>query len=521
MVVSGTGRAHGVGLAVVFAMVLCAMAADSEDGAGSPQIIHWETPGNLAATNPLGCVAPETVSATNTAADIASGARACLAERDYDRMADLLLVANAYAYYDTLRVTDPTAHAALGALFADRFAYISRSQRRRVFRAVDKLHRDEKRVGGLCATLSAAGPPRYRPTYMIAHGLMSFPGMPKKSPLREIDTAAGWRKALVEFVKCPGVVNIETPASDFDTSADEPVAGDGTGVDNAAIAAPVKEDKTSPEPARTAADGGARVAPVPAGVSAVEAPTATYGAGEVFRDRLRSGGEGPGMVVIPAGRFRMGCVSGLECQDDEKPVHEVTIPEPFALSVHEVTFEDYDRFTYPNTIDDLGWGRGNRPVIKVSWDDAKAYVAWLSSETGAEYRLPSEAEWEYAARAGSETKYGWGNEIDSNRANCVLHYCGDQWEYTSPAGSFKPNSWGLHDMHGNVGELVEDCRNDDYAGSPSDGGAWLQGECNLRVLRGGSWDNDPWTFRAASRDWINGGHRSYDVGFRVVRTLTP
>ena len=313
MVVSRTGCTRRVGLAVVSAMVFCAMVADSaQDRSGRPRIINWESPGNLAATNPLGCVAPETVSATDTAADIASGARACLAERDYDRMADLLLVSNAYAYYDTLRVTDPTAHAALGALFEDRFAYISRSQRRRVLRAVDKLHRDEKRVGGLCATLAAVGPPRYRPTYMIAHGLMSFPGMPKESPLREIDTVAGWRKALVEFVNCRGALHIEISPSDIDTSADEPVA----------------------------------------------VPASTYRAKPPFRDQLRSGGEGPEMVEIPAGRFRMGCVSGRRCHHSEKPVHEVTIPAPFALSVHEVTFEDYDRFTYPDKVDDEGWARG-------------------------------------------------------------------------------------------------------------------------------------------------------------------
>ena len=160
-------------------------------------------------------------------------------------------------------------------------------------------------------------------------------------------------------------------------------------------------------------------------------------------------------------------------------------------------------------------------MINVSWDDAKEYVAWLSSETGAEYRLPSEAEWEYAARTGSETKYSWGNEIGSNRANCVLHFCGDQWEDTSPAGSFKPNAWGLHDMHGNVGELVEDCWNADYAGSPFDGSAWLQGECKVRVLRGGSWDDVPRDLLAARRGRSATGIRSDGNGFRVARTLTP
>ena len=478
MFVSRAGRNHGVGWVAVSAMVLCAMVADSaQDRPVRPQtIINWESPGNLAATNPLGCVDAETVIASDTAADIASGARACLDERDYDRMADLIVFASAYAFYDTLRVTDPSAHAAQGALFLDRFEDISRSQRRRLLRAVDRREGDEKRLGELCAMLVAVGPPRYRPTYMIAHGLLSFPGMPKEvTAVREIDRAEGWRKTLVEFVKCPGEVKIEMFPSDIYTVADETAA----------------EEETTPW------------------------------VKELFRDPLRSGGEGPEMVVIPAGRFRMGCVSQRICRDSEEPVHEVTIPAPFALSVHEVTFEDYDRFTYPHKVEDQAWGRGNRPAIHVSWDDAKAYVAWLSSETGAEYRLPSEAEWEYAARARSETKYSWGNDIGSNRANCLLDFCGDPWENTAPTGSFGPNAWGLHDMHGNVQEWVEDCWNPNYSAAPSDGSAWLNGNCDVRVLRGGSCSNNPRGLRAAERDRLLTDRRNRDVGFRVARTLTP
>ena len=463
-------RALGA-VAVAASLFTFETSAESGNTGRPPTIINWESPGNLAATNPLGCVAPETISASDTAADIASGARSCLDERDYDRMADLILFASAYAFYDTLRVFDPSAHAALGALFVDRFESISRSQRRRFLRAVDQTKGNEKRVGELCAMLSAVGPPRYHPTYMIAHGLMSFPGVSKAAPqLREIDRAEGWRKTLVEFVMCPGEVKIESFPSDIHTSA---------------------EDETT---------------------SWVE---------ELFRDQLRSGGEGPEMVVMPAGRFRMGCVSDRACRASEKPAREVTIPAPFALSVHEVTFEDYDRFMRPDRVEDQAWGRGNRPVIHVSWDDAKAYVAWLSSETGAEYRLPSEAEWEYAARARSETKYGWGNDIGSNRANCLLDFCGDPWENTAPAGSFGANAWSLHDMHGNVQEWVEDCWNPNYSGAPSDGSAWLNGNCAVRVLRGGSSFDGPRDLRAAARSRLLTDRRNRDVGFRVARTLTP
>ncbi len=181
----------------------------------------------------------------------------------------------------------------------------------------------------------------------------------------------------------------------------------------------------------------------------------------------------PEMVVIPAGRFLMGCVSGRDCYIDEGPVHEVTVAS-FALSKYEVTFEEYDRFTEATggaRADDRGWGRDRRPVVNVSWEDAQAYVAWLSLETGEPYRLPSEAEWEYAARAGTETAYSWGNEIGDNRANCFN--CGSRWDngQTAPVGSFGANAWGLHDMHGNVFEWVEDCSHLRYVGAPSDGTA--------------------------------------------------
>ena len=131
--------------------------------------------------------------------------------------------------------------------------------------------------------------------------------------------------------------------------------------------------------------------------------------GNTFSDPLRSGGRGPEMVVIPAGSFQMGCQARGFCPDDQKPVHTVTFSRPFAVSKHEVTFKDYDRFTDSNRLDVLGWGRGRRPIINVSWNDAKEYAAWLSSQTEQEYRLLTEAEWEYAARAGSTTQFHFGN----------------------------------------------------------------------------------------------------------------
>ena len=216
------------------------------------------------------------------------------------------------------------------------------------------------------------------------------------------------------------VAKIEASATAFDTSVDALVGLAESGVDDVVVAAMVNAAKASSRPAAAtpARKRPGAVAPTSAGRDGNARPKAIPGS--TFREALRSGGEAPEMVVIPSGRFRMGCLSNADCYDHEKPVREVTIAVPFALSVHEVTFEDYDRFAYPNKVDDEGWGRGTRPVINVSWEDAQEYVAWLSAQTGAEYRLPSEAQWEYAARAGTATKYHWGNEVGSNLANCSM-----------------------------------------------------------------------------------------------------
>ena len=201
--------------------------------------------------------------------------------------------------------------------------------------------------------------------------------------------------------------------------------------------------------------------------------------------------------MVPAGSFRMGCVSGQNCGDYEYPVHKVTIGAPFAVGVYEVTFAEWDTCVRAGGCgryqpEDGGWGRGKRPVINVNWKHAQSYVAWLSRESGARYRLLSEAEWEYVARAGSGTrKYSWGNEVGRNRANC--NGCGSRWDgkQTAPVGSFGANGFGLHDVHGNVWEWVEDCWHGNYEGAPAGGTAWMRGDCSTRVVRGGSWDDAP------------------------------
>ena len=240
-------------------------------------------------------------------------------------------------------------------------------------------------------------------------------------------------------------------------------------------------------------------------------------AGEAFRDCPTC----PELVVVPAGTFRMGCVSRRGCVDDELPVRDVQVAS-FALSKHEVTFEEYARFaaaTGRRRPSDWGWGGGSRPVTGVSWEDAAAYANWLSNETGERYRLPSEAEWEYAARAGTRTAYSWGQNIGRNRANC--DGCGSRWDddAAAPVGSFPANAWGLHDMHGNVSEWVADCWHESYARAPGAGSAWLSGgDCRRRVLRGGSWLGGSVYLRSAKRGRMDTSLRYANVGFRVART---
>ena len=248
--------------------------------------------------------------------------------------------------------------------------------------------------------------------------------------------------------------------------------------------------------------------------------------GGTFSDALISGGRGPEMMVVPAGRFQMGCVSGQDCRDREFPVEEVVIPQVFAVSKFEVTFDDWNQCVAGDGCnghqpDDVNWGRGNRPVIYVSWENAQVYVSWLSSQTGKVYRLLSESEWEYVARAGSSSAYSWGGYIGVNRANC--RGCGSPWDgmQTAPAGSFPPNAFGMHDMHGNVWEWVEDCWIENYSGVLPYSSAWRSGNCDYRVARGGSFGANPTELRSAHRIPLSAGFRIVDLGFRVARTLRP
>ncbi|MEQ8740724.1 MAG: SUMF1/EgtB/PvdO family nonheme iron enzyme [Hoeflea sp.] len=229
----------------------------------------------------------------------------------------------------------------------------------------------------------------------------------------------------------------------------------------------------------------------------------------------------PEMVMVPAGGFRMGDLDGGG-DSDEKPVRTVTIPRPFAVGRYEVTQAEW-RAVMGNNPSEF---KGDRnPVENVSWDDVQEFIRRLNAKTGKRYRLPSEAEWEYAARAGTETAYHWGNRASHDHANYGTDNCcnglaegADRWWNTSPVGSFPANAFGLYDTAGNVFEWVEDCWNESYAGAPSDGSAWTAGDCSRRVLRGGSWDFKPRDIRAAIRLRSTTGIRYNGSGFRIART---
>lgn len=245
----------------------------------------------------------------------------------------------------------------------------------------------------------------------------------------------------------------------------------------------------------------------------------------------------PVMVTIPAGRFAMGTGPdeiarwGVAPTNRtigwQQPRHEVTIARAFALAETPVTRADYARFAAEAgpKIAGIGWeSPGIRqsdadPVVRVSWDEAQAYVAWLSRRAGRPYRLPSEAEWEYAARGGTTTAYYWGD--DAGVGHTVCDDCGSAWDgkATAPVRSFAPNPFGLYDMLGQVFEWTRDCWNPSYAGAPADGSAWMTGDCAVHPSRGGSWNLDARISRAGQRARDDHDYQGNMVGFRVARDL--
>ena len=281
-------------------------------------------------------------------------------------------------------------------------------------------------------------------------------------------------------------------------------------------------------------------------------PCIKPGSGESFKDCP----DCPEMVIVPSGSFTMGSPSDEPERESwktgtESPQHEVSIGKLFAVGRFHITRGEFARFvkatghkteggcyawTGSEWKDDktASWRSpgfsqdDSHPVVCVNWNDAKAYAVWLSKQTGKTYRLLSEAEYEYAARAGTATPFWWGSSITPEQANydgsADPYKGGKKGEYrqkTMPVKSFEPNPWGLYQVHGNAWSWVEDCWHDDYKGAPNDGSAWTTGDCGRRVLRGGSWINDPRNLRVALRNWFNPVIRNGSIGFRLARTLNP
>jgi formylglycine-generating enzyme required for sulfatase activity len=247
--------------------------------------------------------------------------------------------------------------------------------------------------------------------------------------------------------------------------------------------------------------------------------------GEVFQEC----NDCPRMVVVPGGEFMMGSPSHeAERGNDEGPQRKVTIAKPFAVGNFEITFADWDACVATGGCKHkpkADWGRGRQPITGVSWNDTQEYVAWLSRKTSKTYRLLTEAEWEYAARAGTMTPFSTGPAITTDQANFDGNYTyggsakGTYLQRTVEVGSFKPNAFGLYDMHGNVWEWVEDCYEWTYAGAPTDGSARVTSVCASRVLRGGSWFSSPKYLRAAVRSGARPDYSTGFYGFRVARTI--
>ena len=280
-----------------------------------------------------------------------------------------------------------------------------------------------------------------------------------------------------------------------------------SGVGSPQAAAPVAERQPSQQ-VPAASRSPAVVKPATPALAAVRS----------FRDALSGGGSGPLMVELPAASYLMGS-AGNSLNFEERPQHSVNLPS-YAIGKYEVSFAEYDRFAQAmgrHRPPDEGWGRHDRPVINVSWKDAEAYARWLTEQTGHRYRLPSESEWEFAARGDTTTGFWWDGVLSVNPANCFD--CGSRWDGTStaPVGSFQANTFGLHDTAGNVQEWTGDCYHQNYQNAPSDGSTWQSPGCTRRMVRGGSYTSPLDSVRSAKRGPYDQDTRLDNLGFRVVR----
>jgi formylglycine-generating enzyme required for sulfatase activity/serine/threonine protein phosphatase PrpC len=305
-----------------------------------------------------------------------------------------------------------------------------------------------------------------------------------------------WQVGLVDKAVDKGTELVETTAQSIEAELEAEPEPE-----------PVLEAEPQPEPE-------------PVIVAEPEPEPAYVDKADIFRDRLKSGGNGPTMIKVPAGRFRMGGASSI-VSSDEVPRHEVDVSS-FMVSVYEVTFAEYYRFaaaTRRKKPKNNGWDTKTHPVVEVSWDDALAYTRWLSKQTGLRYRLLSEAEWEYVARAGSRTSFWWGTKAGAGNAHCFD--CKSDFSTSKPAkvGTYKPNAFGVYDTAGNLYEWVHDCYHRSYQDAPTDGSVWEGGDCDVRVVRGGSYGSPASSMRAENREKFKSAKGQYNVGIRVARDL--
>lgn len=395
-------------------------------------------------------------------------------------------------------------------------------------------------VDALLEGVTAAGAPRQDNTTVVVVDIVEKAEIAAPEPALAPPSAAAPDVAPVPFSTAPR--SGPFPVEDAPRKSAAPIlavvlvllgiAGAGwwfLGRDVATIIPPlpmtepdsVSDSADPPEPATDTEDlvDIPAVEPEPIEPAAVT-PAPTTRRGE-FRDALASGGQGPRMIWIPAGRFTMG---GLLPTDDpsEFPQHEVSVPQ-FAMSVYEVTIADYRRFArargvrMPDVAATAGTDEANFPMYFVSWNDALAYTKWLAQQTGHPYALPTEAQWEYAARAGTTTPYHWGRHLDRGNAHCFACDTGLDPRQPTAVGRFKPNAFGLYDMSGNIQEWVYDCFNADYTGAPTNGAVFEGGDCTVRVLRGGGYASGPGALRSSARDKLRSDRGNDQTGLRVVR----
>lgn len=376
---------------------------------------------------------------------------------------------------------------------------------------------------------------------MLAPAVLSSPEAPERSapaaPSIAFVQSADENAALADAPKAQSDFEVTSYREPEDAQALE--IAEATPEESTVAAIEVEPSAVEEEPASTVDDSPAEADPDLMEVLVAEAIAETSpleedgveamgdaDIGDYFRDCALC----PDMARAPAGAVLLGSpASEPTRQDTEGPQTHIVFTAPFAISAHEVTFEEWQACVDGGgcnayTPSDIGWGRGRRPVVTVSYEDAQGYAAWLSAETGFDYRLPSEAEWEYAARAGGASAFSFGRSVTTDEANFNGNYpyFGDKGEYrrrTTPVASFTPNAFGLYDMHGNVWEWTADCWTPGHTGAAADGAPVTTSACTARVIKGGAWNTGGWRLRAAHRLPKPAGARENDIGFRVARSL--